>query len=173
MTNRFILGLLLAASLAGCSGGGSSTGSSSVSSPGSVTGTVTPAGTGTASTQILLQGVPPSSVTVGGPYSFTPSVSSGSNVVTFSIEGQPSWTAFDTTTGRLSGTPATGNLGLSGPITIVASDGANTASLGPFTILVNPAASASASPTISGAPLTSVVIGRAYSFTPATTDPST
>jgi hypothetical protein len=163
MTYRFILGLLVAASLPGCSGGGSATGTAS--------GAIA-AGTGTASVQIFLQGVPPASATVGGKYSFRPSVYSGNSVVTFTIEGQPSWTTFDATTGTLSGTPATRDVGLSGPISIVASDGANTATLRSFAILVTAPASAPASPAISGTPLTSVVDGNAYSFTPATTDPS-
>jgi hypothetical protein len=163
MTYRFILALLVAVSLSGCGSGVSAMKTASGATSGA-------AGTGTASTQILLQGVPPSSVTVGAKYSFRPSVSSGNNGVTFAIEGQPSWTTFDTTTGTLSGTPATRDVGLSGLITIIASDGANTGALGPFTISVS--ASAAAGLTISGTPIASVVNGSAYSFTPATTDPS-
>jgi len=165
MTYRIILGLLVAVSLSGCGSGVSAIKTAS----GATTGA---AGTGTASTQILLQGVPPSSVTVGGKYSFRPSVSSGNNVVTFAIEGQPSWTTFDATTGTLSGTPTTRNVGLSGLITIIASDGVSTGALGPFRISVSASGSAPAGLTISGAPIASVVNGNAYSFTPATTDPS-
>jgi hypothetical protein len=168
MTNRFILGLLLAASLCGCSGG-SSGGSSSVTSTGSVTGTVT--ATGTASTQILVQGVPPSNVTVGSAYSFTPTVTDGNKVVTFTITGQPSWAAFSATTGALSGKPTAANVGLSGSISIIASDGTNTATVGPFLIRVDAATAASGTPTISGTPVASVNVGTAYSFTPSTTDP--
>ena len=187
MARHIILGLLVAASLSGCFD--DSSGSPTVASAASTsawaasavaraastvasrTTTKAGAGAGTGSRQIVLQGVPPSSVTVGGKYSFQPSVS-GNKAVTFAIQGQPSWTTFDTTTGTLSGTPATRDVGLSGNITIIASHGANTGSLGPFTIRVNAPASAPAGPTISGTPLTSVVNGNAYSFTPTTTDPS-
>ena len=166
MTYRFILGLLVAVSLSGCFDNGSATKTASGA-------TSAPAGRGAGSTQILLlQGVPPSSVSVGGKYSFRPSVSSGSHVVTFAIADQPSWATFDTTTGTLSGTPATRDMGLSGLITITASDGVKTGALAPFTIRVTAPATASAGPTISGKPLASVVYGNAYSFTPATTDPS-
>src|ERR1700676_802582 len=131
MTYRFILGLLVAVTLSGCSGSGSATKTASGA-------TSAPTGRGSESTQILLlQGAPPSGVTVGGKYSFRPSVSSGSNVVTFAIKGQPSWTSFDTTTGTVSGTPATPDVGLSGLITISASDGVKTGALAPFTIRVS------------------------------------
>lgn len=174
--NRFVVGLLLAASLSACSGGGgSSTASPSVGATGSVTGTVTPASTGTASALIILQGVPPSDVTVGSEYSFTPTLTANTNVVTFTITGQPSWATFDATTGALSGKPTAANVGLSESISIVASDGTNTATVGPFTIRVNaaPATAAAppASPTISGTPVASVTVGSPYSFTPSTTDP--
>jgi hypothetical protein len=71
-------------------------------------------------------------------------------------------------TGTASGTTAAA----AGTISSAASDGANPAKLGPIVTPVNAPASASASPTISGTPLASVVYGNAYSFTPATTDPS-
>src|SRR6202051_3591918 len=165
MTYRFILGLLVAVSLSGCGSGVSATKTAGDGSAG-------PAGTGSASTSIVLQGVPPGSVTVGGKYSFRPSVSSGNNVLTFAIEGQPSWATFDTTTGTLSGTPGRRDLGLSGLITILASDGVNAGKLGPFTIRVDTPTAAAASLTISGTPIASVLYGNAYSFTPAATDPS-
>lgn len=168
MTYRFILGLLVAASVCGCSGGSSSGGSTSTLVG---TSTASAVGTGTIGTAIVLKGAPPGSATVGAKYSFRPSVSSGGNAVVFSIAGMPSWAAFDTSTGTLSGTPATGDVGLSAPITITASDGVNTGTLAPFMIRVDATAGASAGPTISGAPMASVLSGHAYSFTPATTDP--
>ena len=110
-------------------------------------GTVTP-------TPITLQGVPSSSATVGGHYVYQPTVSASSGVVTFAIEGQPAWATFDASTGVLSGTPSTGDVGLTGDITIIASNGTNTGSVGPFIIRVNPAApgSSNAPPVISGTP---------------------
>jgi len=164
MTYRFILGLLVAASLSGCFGGSGSSATTAASSAAT--------GVGTPSSQVVLHGTPPSGVTVGGNYSFRPSVSSGNSVVTFAVKGQPSWITFDTATGTLSGTPTAQNVGLSGNITITASDGANIGTLAPFTIRVNAIdVGAAAGLTISGTPLTSVVSGNVYSFTPMATDP--
>lgn len=168
MAYRFILGLLLAAGLSGCGSSGSPTNAANPA-------TTPPAGIGKPSTQILLQGVPPSSVTVGANYSFRPSVASGNGVVTFAIQGQPAWTSFDTSTGTLSGTPATGDVGLSGDITIIVSDGKITGTLGPFTIRVNPVTSppnTSVPPSISGTPATTVTAGQGYMFQPHAADAS-
>src|SRR5713226_9339922 len=104
MARHIILGLLVAASLSGCFDGtsgsptvasGASTVANGFTTVARAASTVTSgttavaAGAGTGSNRILLQGVPPSSVTVGGKYSFQPSVS-GNKVVTFAIQGQPS-----------------------------------------------------------------------------------
>jgi hypothetical protein len=71
-------------------------------------------------------------------------------------------------TGRLSGTPASGDLGLHGSITIVASDGQASTSLPPFAVEVT---SLNAPPVISGSPLTSISVNQAYSFVPTASDP--
>ncbi len=47
---------------------------------------------------------------------------------------KPGWATFDPSTGALTGTPTTTDEGISGAITITASDGGTTASIGPFTI---------------------------------------
>jgi hypothetical protein len=167
MAYRFILGLLVAVSVSGCSGG---SGSATNAASGAAT---VAAVTGVSSTEILFQGVPPSSVTVGGNYSFRPSVSSSSGAVTFAIEGQPSWATFDTSTGTLSGTPVAANVGVSGDITIIASNGAATGILGPFTIRVNAETGAptpSVAPVIAGAPATAVIAGQSYVFQPSASD---
>jgi hypothetical protein len=167
MAYRFILGLLVAVSVSGCSGG---SGSATNAASGAAT---VAAVTGASSTEILFQGVPPSSVTVGGNYSFRPSVSSSSGAVTFAIEGQPSWATFDTSTGTLSGTPVAANVGVSGDITIIASNGAATGILGPFTIRVNAETGAptpSVAPVIAGAPATAVIAGQSYVFQPSASD---
>jgi hypothetical protein len=167
MAYRFILGLLVAVSVSGCSGG---SGSATNAASGAAT---VAAVTGASSTEILFQGVPPSSATVGGNYSFRPSVSSSSGAVTFAIEGQPSWATFDTSTGTLSGTPVAANVGVSGDITIIASNGAATGILGPFTIRVNAETGAptpSVAPVIAGAPATAVIAGQSYVFQPSASD---
>ncbi len=166
MAYRFIVGLLAAVSLSGCFDGSTGSATNSASGASSVV-----AGTGTPSTEILFQGMPPSSATVARNYSFRPNVSSSSGgAVAFSIEGLPSWASFDTSTGTLSGTPSAANVGLSGDITIVASNGATTGTLGPFAIRINAETAAPApfvTPVIAGAPATAVTVGQSYVFQPS------
>jgi len=168
MTYRFIVGLLVAVSLSGCFDG-SSDGATNAAS-----GAATAAGvTGTSSSEILFQGVAPNTATVGAHYSFQPSVSSSGGAVTFAIEGQPSWTTFDTSTGTLSGTPTSANVGLGGDITITANNGVITGTLGPFTIRVNAeiaAPTSSLPPVIGGAPATTAIAGQSYDFQPSASD---
>jgi hypothetical protein len=170
MAYRILVGFLLAATLAACSGNGIAGSSSSqgastsaVSSGSGITVTASP---------ITLHGVPASSATVGVNYNYQPTVPANSGVVTFAIAGQPSWASFDASTGTLSGTPSTNDVGLTGDITIIASNGSNTGSVGPFTIRVNPAAAGSlnAAPVIIGAPGTSVSAGQSYTFQPQASD---
>lgn len=117
-----------------------------------------------------ISGSPATSATAGTPYTFTPVGSDpDGNTLTYSIQNQPSWATFGATTGRLSGTPATANVGTSARITISVTDGTATVSLPSFTIQV--AAQANRAPTISGSPQTSVSVGTAYSFQPSATDP--
>ena len=95
---------------------------------------------------VQLVGTPPASITAGQDYSFQPQVAQGGGVVTFKIQGQPPWAEFDTDTGMLTGTPPMADVGRTGSITITGTNGSSSASIGPFTILVNaPAATGSAS----------------------------
>ena len=74
-----------------------------------------------------ISGSPATSVTVAQAYSFTPSASDpDGQALTFSIVNKPSWAAFNTSTGRLSGTPAAANAGTYSGIAISVSDGAAT-----------------------------------------------
>jgi len=116
-------------------------------------------------------GNPATSVSVGSQYSFTPNASDpGGNALTFSIQNQPSWANFDTSTGQLSGTPAAANVGSYANILISVSDGTQSASLAAFTITVSQSSGGSGPPTISGNPATSVNVGSQYSFTPSASD---
>lgn len=120
-------------------------------------------------TPIILQGTPPSSVNVGSRYSFQPTVSSSGGVVTFAIEALPAWASFDTNTGMLSGAPSVSDVGLTEDITITATNGTDTGSVGPFTIRVNPVTqppSSYAPPTIMGTPAPTVTAGQRYTFQP-------
>jgi len=116
----------------------------------------------------VISGSPATSVNVGSNYSFTPSATdaNGDNL-TFSISNKPAWASFSTASGRLSGTPAAGNVGSFNNIVISVSDGTASSSLAAFSITVN---QTNVAPVISGTPATSVNEGASYSFTPSVTD---
>ncbi len=114
-----------------------------------------------------ISGTPPTSVTSGQAYSFTPTASDpDGQTLRFGIANRPSWATFDDVTGRLSGTPLAA--GTTSNIVISVSDGTNSATLPAFSIQV---VAANRSPVIGGTPPTSVTSGQAYSFTPTASDP--
>jgi hypothetical protein len=143
-----------ALALAGCGGGsaGSST-VASTSSAGSTPSTTNKSGS------VSLSGSPPTSVTVGQGYSFTPTVTASGGTVGFSIKNAPPWVAFNTSTGALTGTPQAGNAGTDSNIVITATDGSASASLGPFSIDVVAANAGSGSALISWTPPTTATDG--------------
>src|SRR5689334_19995260 len=117
-----------------------------------------------------ISGAPATTVVQGNAYAFTPTASDpDGNTLTFSIANKPAWAAFSTSTGALSGTPGAGNVGATSGIVITVSDGTLTASLAAFTLTVT--APQNRAPTISGTPMTTVVQGNAYAFTPTASDP--
>ena len=117
-----------------------------------------------------ITGTPATTVNSGSAYSFTPVGSDpDGNTLTYSIQNLPSWASFSATTGRLSGTPTSANVGTSARITITVTDGTATASLPSFTIQV--VAPANRAPTISGTPLLSINVLLPYSFQPSASDP--
>ena len=84
-----------------------------------------------------ISGAAPDSVASGQSYSFTPSASDPDrDSLSFSVSGLPSWAAFDTQSGRLSGTPTSADVGTYTAITITVTDGQASDSLAPFTITV-------------------------------------
>jgi hypothetical protein len=116
-----------------------------------------------------ITGTAPTSVTANTAYSFTPAgADADGQALAYSISNKPTWATFNTSTGRLSGTPTGANVGTFSGITITASDGALAASLAPFSITVN--AAPNVAPTISGTPSGGVVAGSSYSFTPTASD---
>jgi hypothetical protein len=116
-----------------------------------------------------ISGIPPTTVTAGTPYAFTPTAGDvDGDPLTFSIANRPAWAAFDAGTGGLQGTPAAANTGTFGNIVISVSDGQASASLPAFAITVAPAPNAA--PTISGTPSTSVMQGTPYVFQPMASD---
>jgi len=116
-----------------------------------------------------ISGTPAATVTTGQGYSFTPTASDpDGDALSFSITNKPTWASFNSSNGRLSGTPAKSAAGDYIAITISASDGMATTALPAFQISVE---AANSPPTISGAPPASIVEGQAYSFTPTAGDP--
>jgi hypothetical protein len=139
--------IVIALVLGGCWGSGSATnGATTSASPASLT----------------LQGSPPASVAAGSNYSFQPTVSLSIDVVTFKIAQKPKWARFDSSTGALSGTPTKSNIGKTENITIIATNGSSSASIGPFAIAVDaPTGSATGSATLSWAAPTENTNGTA------------
>ncbi len=114
-----------------------------------------------------LSGTPVTSVAAGSAYSFTPGgVDADGDTLTYSITSKPGWAAFNTSTGALTGSPASVDKGIFSDIVISASDGkGGSASLASFTITVMNTA-----PTITGTPVTTGKVGAAYSFIPTGSD---
>ena len=98
----------------------------------------------------VISGTPATSVLAGNAYAFQPSATDADgNTLSFGIGNKPAWASFNTSTGRLSGTPATGNVGTYGNIVISATDGKSTASLPAFSIQVNAASAQTGTVTLS------------------------
>jgi hypothetical protein len=118
-----------------------------------------------------ISGAPMTSVEAGTAYTFVPTASDpDGDTLTFAVAGRPSWAGFDSSTGRLSGTPPTGTTGTFGNIRISVSDGPNTVQLPAFSITVR-APTSNRPPTISGSPPTTATEGALYTFTPSAADP--
>jgi hypothetical protein len=94
---------------------------------------------------LALNGSPSSSVLVGSSYNFVPTTSNANGeTLTFSVSNKPGWAEFNSSTGRLSGTPGPGDVGSYGNIVISVSDGSGTASTDSFSIAVVATANGSA-----------------------------
>jgi hypothetical protein len=107
------------------------------------------AAVGTSVPTISLSGTPPTSVVAGNLYVFQPTVSTTGGTASFSASGLPSWASLNPSTGEISGTPASSNVGITGDITLSASDGSATTSLAPFRVDVTAAAAATGSAALS------------------------
>jgi hypothetical protein len=85
-----------------------------------------------------ITGTPPASVVEGEKYDFQPTASDpDGDQLTFSVSNKPTWASFETSTGRLYGTPGAGTSGSYGSIVISVSDGKAVASLSAYTLTVN------------------------------------
>lgn len=84
-----------------------------------------------------ISGVAAATVTANEWYSFAPFASDpDGDALRFSIDNKPPWANFNTSTGRLSGTPSPSDTGTYSNIRITASDGELSATLPGFTIAV-------------------------------------
>jgi len=84
-----------------------------------------------------ISGQPNDSVVVGTTYSFQPSASDpDGDTLSFSIVNKPAWAGFDTVTGRLEGTPDSGDVGTTEGIELSVTDGSAIDALNPFAITV-------------------------------------
>jgi fibronectin type 3 domain-containing protein len=87
----------------------------------------------------IISGTPSTSVAEGVAYSFTPTASDADtgDTLTFSIINKPSWASFNSSSGRLRGTPGNGDIGTTTGIRITVTDSSNAnASLPSFNLTV-------------------------------------
>ena len=117
-------------------------------------------------------GLTATSVAEGEYYSFKPTASDpDGDALTFSIANKPSWANFNSGTGRITGTPKSGDAGTYGNIVVSVSDGKASDTVAAFSIkVVGTSAAGNSAPTISGQPRTSVAEGEYYSFAPTAYD---
>jgi hypothetical protein len=87
-----------------------------------------------------ISGTPSAAVVAGTAYSFTPvGADPDGGTLAFTIQNKPSWAAFSTATGALTGTPSSANVGVHSSIRITVSDGNASASTSAFSITVTAA----------------------------------
>jgi len=90
-----------------------------------------------ANTPPAIAGTPPAVVTANTVYDFTPIASDAdNNPLSFTIAGLPTWATFNSSNGRISGTPGDAHVANYSGIVITVSDGTDSADLGPFSIAV-------------------------------------
>ena len=119
-----------------------------------------------------ISGNPSGQVVADVEYIFQPVASDlDGDPLNFTIFGAPTWVNFDSGSGRISGTPADEDVGLNSGIRINVSDGAASAALPPFSIMVIAATVPNQAPTISGTPAGQTTAGFLYEFRPVGSDP--
>ena len=93
---------------------------------------------GSSNTAPKISGSPMTALNIDSPYSFQPSASdSNGDALSFSVANKPSWASFNSTTGKLSGTPSAADVGTYSNIVVSVSDGKTSAALPAFSIAVN------------------------------------
>jgi hypothetical protein len=101
----------------------------------------------TAASSPAISGSAYPTVMAGQYYVFQPTVTGTSGTLTFKITNKPAWASFDTTTGKLWGTPVSTDVGAYKSIQVTVTDSKATATLAAFSITVtaSPASQASVS----------------------------
>ena len=114
-------------------------------------------------------GQPATTAKQGVLYAFRPGASDANgDTLTFMIANKPGWMTFSKSTGRLSGTPGSYQVGKTwSNIVIKVTDGKATAALPAFSIKV---VASNRAPTIWGSPPLSAKVGQPYSFKPTARD---
>ncbi|MDP9083644.1 MAG: fibronectin type III domain-containing protein [Pseudomonadota bacterium] len=166
---------LIAALLIGTGCSGTSQTTSTNTNP-AATGTTSVTGTPTITKATLtISGNPVTALNENAAYTFLPTASNAnSDTVTFEIQNKPSWATFNTSTGELTGTPQSANVGTYQGIVISVSDGVAVATLPTFSINVTQYSAGSLTlswlpPTTNtnGTPLTNLAGYRIYYGTDA------
>jgi len=143
---RFAFVSIVLSSLAACGGGSGGSTSAQTTTPATPVVTdpsQTPPVAATPATQAgnkapTIAGTASASVTAGQSYTFTPSAADADkDAVTFTIANKPAWATFSVTTGALTGTPATKDVGTYAGIEIAATDGKDVTALPAFAITVS------------------------------------
>lgn len=149
----FVLAALM---IGGCGGGGDDGGSTAGSG-----NSPPPAAPPTSSNAApSITGQPATSVLASQAYSFQPAASDvDGDALTFTGSNLPDWVTLNPSTGRLSGTPTSAEVGTYSGITLTVSDGTATTSLAPFAIAVTETANGAA--TLSWVPPTENADGSA------------
>src|SRR3954464_15783549 len=136
---KLVRGLMLialcAAALSGCGGGDEgSTPATGTAQPPAPAPSPPPGSSNRAPT---ISGTPTAAVNASAPYIFTPTAADADgDTLAFTVQNKPAWAAFNTTTGRLSGTPAAADVGTYSNISIAMSDGKTSTALTAFAIAV-------------------------------------
>jgi hypothetical protein len=132
-------GCLIAIALlvAACGGGDDNSATSAPQNPGP--------GPGSGNAPPTIQGQPGTSIVAGQAYSFRPTANDpNGDSLTFTASNLPDWVSINQSTGALSGTPTSTDVGTYSGITITVSDGSATASLTAFAITVTDISTGSA-----------------------------
>jgi Putative Ig domain/Beta-galactosidase len=116
----------------------------------------------------VINGSPATTVAEGVAYAFTPTASDADgNTLRFSITDKPTWASFDSSTGKLSGTPSLSQAGVYANIVISVTDMRSKVSMPPFTITVT---NTNSPPVLGGTPSLRVTAGMPYLFEPTSSD---